>query len=78
MSGASDYLKELQDANDRIENKLKAIREAEERQLREYETAILALVQVHDGLLRACDAMQKDYDEYIEEMSIGGKTYRPW
>ena len=62
-------VKLLSDANDRLAYKLKELTASEQ--------AMIDLAHSLADLVRICDEAQKDYDEYIQEMSLGGRTYQP-
>ena len=62
----SQLLRELHEANQRIAKQLEA------RDLRIARDVAMTLADV-----RELRWLEKDYDEYIEEMSLGGKTYKP-
>ena len=62
----SQLLRELHEANQRIAKQLEA------RDLQIARDVAMTLADI-----RELRWLEKDYDEYIEEMSLGGKTYKP-
>ena len=62
----SQLLRELHEANQRIAKQLEA------RDLRIARDVAMTLADI-----RELRWLEKDYDEYTEEMSLGGKTYKP-